>query len=56
MNFLKFLRIPFLQSASGRLLLGVAAVTRAYLGLTVVFVWSGAQRVKFNFCFSKVFC
>ena len=27
-----------------------------YLRLTVVFLWNGAQREKFNFCFSRVFC
>ena len=27
-----------------------------YLRLTLVFMWNSAQREKFNFCFSRVFC
>ena len=27
-----------------------------YVGLALVFVWGGAQREGFNFCFSRVFC
>ena len=26
-----------------------------YLGLTLVFMWGGAQQEKFNLCFSRVF-
>ena len=27
-----------------------------YLGLALVFLWGGAQREEFNFCFSRFFC
>ena len=27
-----------------------------YLRLTLVFMWNSAQREKFSFCFSRVFC
>ena len=27
-----------------------------HFGLTLVFMWDGELREKFNFCFSRVFC
>ena len=41
------------SSMSGVVLLQSLIV---YLRLTLVFMWNGALREKFNFCFSKVFC
>ena len=39
--------------------MGCSAVLQwlaGYLGLALVFVWSGAQWERFSFCFSGVFC
>ena len=40
----------------GRCSLSCLQQLTGYLGLTLVFMWSSAQRENFNICFPRVFC